>query len=75
MAKVWIVDDDQSIRWVFEKTLIREKIDFRLFSSAEEASAALRIEQPSVVVSDIRMSGNSGQFHGVTVGGYVHIGT
>jgi DNA-binding NtrC family response regulator len=39
MAKVWIVDDDQSIRWVFEKTLLREKIDFRLFASAEEASA------------------------------------
>ena len=35
--------------------------DFQFaFSSAEEASAALRIEQPSVVVSDIRMSGNSG---------------
>ena len=60
MAKVWIVDDDQSIRWVFEKTLLREKIDFRLFASAEEASAALSIEKPAVVVSDIRMSGNSG---------------
>ena len=60
MAKVWIVDDDESIRWVFEKTLIRENIDFRLFSSAEEASAALSAEKPSVVVSDIRMSGNSG---------------
>ena len=60
MTKVWIVDDDQSIRWVFEKTLLREKIDFRLFSSAEEASGALSKERPSVVVSDIRMSGNSG---------------
>ena len=60
MAKVWIVDDDQSIRWVFEKTLLREQIDFRLFSSAEEASGALSKEKPSVVVSDIRMSGNSG---------------
>lgn len=60
MAKVWIVDDDQSIRWVFEKTLLREQIDFRLFSSAEEASDALSKEKPSVVVSDIRMSGNSG---------------
>jgi two-component system nitrogen regulation response regulator GlnG len=60
MAKVWIVDDDQSIRWVFEKTLLREKINFRLFASAEEASAALSTEKPAVVVSDIRMSGNSG---------------
>ena len=60
MAKVWIVDDDESIRWVFEKTLIRENIDFRLFSSAEAASAALTSDKPSVVVSDIRMSGDSG---------------
>ena len=60
MAKVWIVDDDESIRWVFEKTLVREDIDFRLFSSAEEASTALSVEKPSVVVSDIRMGGNSG---------------
>ena len=60
MTKVWIVDDDESIRWVFEKTLIRENIDFRLFSSAEQASAALASDKPSVVVSDIRMSGDSG---------------
>ena len=60
MDKVWIVDDDQSIRWVFEKTLIREKIEHQLFSSAEQASAALDNAQPLVVVSDIRMSGDSG---------------
>ena len=60
MDKVWIVDDDQSIRWVFEKTLIREQIEHQLFSSAEQASAALDNAQPLVVVSDIRMSGNSG---------------
>ena len=60
MHNVWIVDDDKSIRWVFEKTLIREGIQFRLFSSAEEASGALATERPLIVVTDIRMNGNSG---------------
>jgi two-component system, NtrC family, nitrogen regulation response regulator GlnG len=62
MAKpVWIVDDDRSIRWVFEKALAREDIPFKAFSSAREALAALDEEEaPQVVVSDIRMAGGSG---------------
>ncbi|MSQ58091.1 MAG: nitrogen regulation protein NR(I) [Betaproteobacteria bacterium] len=60
MKPVWIVDDDRSIRWVFEKTLQREDIDFRLFSSAREALSALAQTQPQVIVSDIRMPGGSG---------------
>ena len=60
MKPVWIVDDDRSIRWVFEKTLQREDIEFRLFSSAREAFAALSQSQPQVLVSDIRMPGGSG---------------
>jgi len=31
MKPVWIIDDDRSIRWVFEKALAREAIDFKLF--------------------------------------------
>ena len=57
---VWIVDDDRSIRWVFEKALARESIAHRTFSSALEALAALETETPRVVVSDIRMPGESG---------------
>jgi two-component system nitrogen regulation response regulator GlnG len=57
---VWIVDDDKSIRWVFEKALARENIAYRTFSSALEALDALEIETPQVVVSDIRMPGESG---------------
>jgi len=60
MKPVWIVDDDRSIRWVFEKALARENIAFRTFSSANEALAALEDEEPRVVVSDIRMPGESG---------------
>lgn len=57
---VWIVDDDRSIRWVFDKALAREGIAHRTFSTALEAIQALESETPRVVVSDIRMPGDSG---------------
>jgi two-component system nitrogen regulation response regulator GlnG len=60
MKPVWIIDDDRSIRWVFEKALTRENIAFKTFSSAQEALAVLNTETPQVVVSDIRMPGESG---------------
>ncbi|THF63823.1 nitrogen regulation protein NR(I) [Pseudothauera nasutitermitis] len=61
MNTVWIVDDDRSIRWVLEKALGREDIPQRSFTSASEALAALDDEPPpKVLVSDIRMPGESG---------------
>jgi two-component system nitrogen regulation response regulator GlnG len=60
MKPVWIIDDDRSIRWVFEKALTRENIAYKTFGSAQEALAALNTETPQVVVSDIRMPGESG---------------
>ncbi|MBC8023841.1 MAG: nitrogen regulation protein NR(I) [Burkholderiales bacterium] len=60
MNPVWIIDDDRSIRWVFEKALAREGIVHRTFASALEALDRLSQEQPQVVVSDIRMPGLSG---------------
>jgi two-component system nitrogen regulation response regulator GlnG len=60
MKPVWIVDDDRSIRWVFEKALGREGIAFSTFASAQEALDALRDGAPQVLVSDIRMPGSSG---------------
>jgi len=60
MKPVWIIDDDRSIRWVFEKTLAREDIDFKMFASAQDALSALDASVPQVVVSDIRMPGGSG---------------
>lgn len=60
MATVWIIDDDRSIRWVFEKALAREHIAHATFPSATEALARLDIERPQAVVCDIRMPGESG---------------
>ena len=60
MKPVWIIDDDRSIRWVLEKSLTREGIDFISFASADDALRALVSNTPQVVVSDIRMPGKSG---------------
>ncbi|RNF52588.1 nitrogen regulation protein NR(I) [Marinomonas hwangdonensis] len=57
---VWIVDDDRSIRWVLEKTLEQEGIQCRLFDSAENLVSMLDKEQPSAIISDIRMPGMDG---------------
>jgi len=60
MKPVWIVDDDRSIRWVLEKALAREEIPFRSFSTTYEVLQALNQSRPQVLVSDIRMPGDSG---------------
>lgn len=60
MKPIWIIDDDKSIRWVFEKALARTDMDFKTFSSVPEALNALNTEEPQVVVSDIRMPNGSG---------------
>jgi two-component system nitrogen regulation response regulator GlnG len=60
MKPIWIVDDDASIRWVLEKALARENLETRSFSNAREALAAFETDTPQVLVSDIRMPGESG---------------
>src|SRR5688500_14819722 len=60
MKPVWIIDDDRSIRWVFEHALRRENIAFRTVASAQDALVAFERDTPQVVVSDIRMPGESG---------------
>jgi two-component system nitrogen regulation response regulator GlnG len=60
MKPVWIIDDDKSIRWVLEKALAREEIEYKSFASADEALAELPGNMPQMVISDIRMPGSSG---------------
>ena len=60
MKPIWIIDDDRSIRWVFEKALARTDMEFKTFASVPEAMNALNNEEPQVVVSDIRMPNGSG---------------
>ena len=60
MKPIWIVDDDASIRWVLEKALARENLETRSFANARDALAAFEHDTPQVLVSDIRMPGESG---------------
>jgi two-component system, NtrC family, nitrogen regulation response regulator GlnG len=64
MKPIWIVDDDQSIRFVLEKALLREGLPTRSFTNPREVLKALDAEGdgdgPQVLVSDIRMPGGSG---------------
>ncbi|WP_137895837.1 nitrogen regulation protein NR(I) [Ramlibacter sp. 2FC] len=64
MKPIWIVDDDQSIRFVLEKALLREDLPTRSFTNPREVLQALEHDGgeggPQVLVSDIRMPGGSG---------------
>ncbi|MGZ2745386.1 nitrogen regulation protein NR(I) [Burkholderia stagnalis] len=60
MKPIWIVDDDQSIRWVLEKALARDSFATKSFANVRDALGALDHETPQVLVSDIRMPGGSG---------------
>ncbi len=61
MKPIWVVDDDQSIRFVLEKALAREQFAVRSFGSPRDVLSALAGgDSPQVLVSDIRMPGGSG---------------
>ncbi len=57
---VWVVDDDQSVRWVLEKALRQAKMEPRCFERAEHLLSALDDSQPDVLITDVRMPGMSG---------------
>ncbi|MEN9464295.1 MAG: nitrogen regulation protein [Pseudomonadota bacterium] len=59
-ASIWIVDDEKSLRWVLEKALQQAGFATRAFSSGEAMLAALKIEKPQVLLTDIRMPGMDG---------------
>jgi two-component system nitrogen regulation response regulator GlnG len=57
---VWVVDDDQSLRWVLEKALRQAGMLPRSFERAEHLLEALEHATPDVLITDIRMPGMSG---------------
>jgi two-component system nitrogen regulation response regulator GlnG len=58
--KVWIVDDDRSIRWVLEKALMQEGLEATAFEDAQTLLNKLGKEKPHAIVTDIRMPGIDG---------------
>lgn len=59
-SAVWVVDDDQSIRWVLERALSQAGISQECFGDAEALLERMENDQPEVVISDIRMPGMDG---------------
>jgi two-component system nitrogen regulation response regulator GlnG len=58
--RVWIVDDDQSVRWVLEKALKQADMETRSFERAEHLLEAIDSGSPDVLITDVRMPGMSG---------------
>ena len=49
--RVWVVDDDRSIRWVLERALDQAGLVAATFDSAGPVLERLAVEQPDVSVS------------------------
>jgi len=52
---VWVVDDDEAIRFVLERALGRAGYKTESFGSVGAVSAALDNAQPAVIITDIRL--------------------
>lgn len=58
--RVWVVDDDQSVRWVLERALRQAGIEARCFERAEPLLDAIASDRPDVLLTDVRMPGMDG---------------
>ena len=61
LPKIWIADDDSSIRWVFEKAF-EDYVDFdyKIFDSGEELIESLKADKPELVLTDVKMNSMNG---------------
>jgi DNA-binding NtrC family response regulator len=63
-TEIWIIDDDQSIRWVLEKTLSNNGYQVTAFESASVALSSFKRTQPEarprLIITDVRMPGING---------------
>lgn len=59
-TRVWVIDDDRSIRWVLERALQKAGLDVRCFSSAAGLFEAFKEGMPNALLTDIRMPGMDG---------------
>ena len=57
---VWIIDDDQSMRWVLERALGKAGIPVKIFESASVAMHELQHHVPAAILTDVRMPGLNG---------------
>jgi two-component system nitrogen regulation response regulator GlnG len=58
--KIWILDDDKSIRWVLQKALEKNNYNVIAFGNSNEAINQFNHDLPDLIISDIKMPGESG---------------
>jgi len=58
--QVWVIDDDDSIRWVLERALKQDAIKVRSFEDASAVPGLLEREKPDAIITDVRMPGMNG---------------
>jgi DNA-binding NtrC family response regulator len=62
--EVWVIDDDQSIRWVLDRSLANAGFKVTTFETASKALAQFKRaeidERPGLILTDFRMPGING---------------
>ena len=59
MAKIWVADDDASIRTILEEVL-SESFDVSVFADGEALLESLSSSTPNAIITDIKMPNSSG---------------
>ncbi len=59
-TNVWVIDDDQSMRFVLERAFEKAHIPVTTFESATTAMHELEHDVPSAILTDVRMPGMNG---------------
>ena len=59
-SKVWVIDDDQAIRWVLERAFQKAEIPVMTFESAISAIHEFENDMPVAILTDVRMPGMDG---------------
>ena len=60
IKKVFVIDDDKSIRWILEKAFTKAGYDVNCYENTENIKKNVIKYAPNIIVSDIRMPGESG---------------
>ena len=58
--KIWIIDDDDSIRWVLQKALEQADMEVTSFNKADGILDRLTHSEPDAIITDVRMPGMDG---------------
>jgi DNA-binding NtrC family response regulator len=60
MAKVLVVDDDESLRMLYSRELTNEGHEVETVPSGKDAIESIKVSRPDIVVLDIKMEGMDG---------------